>query len=398
VGEGFRAKLNYNLANKVDLSPTQPARVTQMPANVSNPLFGTISFGPRETPTEATILLDDPEDGVSRLWIDSNGNGDLTDDPAIQWVARQIVGKSGPAISWSGSAGISVAYGNEKRTLNIKLYRSDKNDPQRKQMKNTLSYSPDFGLCGNITLGGKTFAVALVDDSARGDFSGDDVVMFIDLNNNGKFEVPSESFDVRKPFNIGGTTYEITGLTTKGSSFKLIKSSKTVAETPVPPTMEIGTKPVAFEETSTAGQLVRFPSDYKGKLVMLDFWATWNGFSRAELPNLTKVYEEFHPKGFEVIGVSLDTEQTMQKLAGFIADNHMPWPQICDGKRYRAKLALLYGVNDIPACWLIDGDSGLVVAGAGALRGAALRPTIERCLANLGRPTVTGAKESVKEK
>jgi peroxiredoxin len=395
VGEGFRAKFNYNLANKVDLSPTQPARVTRMPENVSNPLFGTISFGRRWTPVDITILLDEPENGVARLWIDSNGNGDLTDDPPIEWVARTLHGKNGQTTSWSGSAGIPVNYGTVKRTLGIKMYRSETNDPQRQRTKNTLSYYPDFGFRGNITLGGKTFAVALVDDSARGDFLGDDVMLFIDLNNNGMFEYPSESFDVHKPFNIGGTTYEITGLTAQGGSFKLVKSSKTVVETPVPPTMEIGTKPVAFQETNTTGQLVRFPSDYKGKLVMLDFWAAWHGPSRAELPNLAKVYEEFHPKGFEVIGVSLDTEQTMPKLAGFIADNHMPWPQICDGNRWRAKLALLYGVNNLPACWLIDGDTGLVVAGASELQGAALRPTIERCLANLGKPTVNGVKDNM---
>jgi hypothetical protein len=63
----------------------------------------------------------------------------------------------------------------------------------------------------------------------------------------------------------------------------------------------------------------------------------------------------------------------------------MPWPQICDGKGWKAKLGQLYGVEGIPACWLIDGNTGLIVAGTGELRGEMLRATIERCLANLGK-------------
>ncbi|MGA2446833.1 MAG: redoxin domain-containing protein [Opitutaceae bacterium] len=392
VGEGLSDVLGYYRPVRVDLSATKPARVTRMPGNVSHPLYGTISFGPREAPVEVIILLDEPGNGAARLWIDSNGNGDLTDDPPIQWVARQNNGKSGPTTTCFGSAGISVTYGEERRTLGIKLYRFDKNDPQRQQLKNALFYYRDCGFRGNLSFDGKTFAAVLVDDSARGDFLGyadeqhPDVLLLIDLNNNGRFDSHSESFDVHKPFNIGGTTYEITGLTARGGSFQLVKSSKTVAETPVPPAMETGTKPVAFEETSTTGRSIRFPSNYQGKLVMIDFWATWCGPCRAELPNLTKVYAEFHPKGFEVIGVSLDNEQSMQQLAKFTADNHMPWPQICDGKGWEAKLAQLYGVHSIPACWLIDGNSGLIVAGESELRGAALRPTIERCLAGLGKP------------
>jgi thiol-disulfide isomerase/thioredoxin len=388
VGQGFSSTLLYYRPKRVELSETKPERVTRMPENVSNPLFGTISFGPREAPVAVTILLDEPENGPARLWVDSNGNGDLTDDPPVQWVAHQRTDKSGKTTTtWSGSAGIAITYGNEKRTLGIRLYRFDKNDPQRQRLKNTLFYYRDFGYRGSVTLDGKTFAAAMVDDSARGDFLGDapDVMLLIDLNNDGRFEFPGEAFDVHKPFNIGGTTYKITGLTAKGGSFQLAKSAETVPETPVMPTK--GAKPTAFEETSTTGQLIRFPSDYKDKLVMLDFWATWCEPCRAELPNLTEVYEEFHPKGFEVIGVSLDTEQTMPRLAGFIADNHMPWPQICDGKGWKAKLAQLYGVNAIPDAWLIDGKSGLIVAGASALRGKALRPTIERCLADLGKPT-----------
>ena len=394
-GDGFSAQLGYYRPIRVDLSATKPARVTRLPENVSNPLFGTMVFGPQEAPVNVVILLDEPEKGPARLWIDQNGNEDLANDPPIEWTGREGKGKSGPTTTWFGHADVLVTYGNEIRKLGISLYRFDKNDPQRQQFKSALFFYRDFGFRGKLSLDGKVFAAALLDDSARGDFRGNadekpaGVSLLIDLNNNGKFDFQSESFDVHKPFNIGGTTYEIAGLTAQGGSFSLVKSSKTVAETFVPPALEAGNKPVVFEERSTTGQSVRFPANYQDKLVMIDFWATWCRPCRAELPNLTKVYDEFHSKGFEVIGVSLDNEQSMQKLAQFTDDNHMWWPQICDGKGWEAKLARQYGVHSIPACWLIDGKSGLIVAAESELRGAALRATIERCLASLGKPSAT---------
>lgn len=387
IRDGLSAKLGYYRPIRVDLSSVKPARVARMPENVSNPLFGMIAMGPKESPTEAIVLLDEPDKGPARLWLDSNGNGDLTDDPSVKWVDRLGKKKNATTTSWSGSAALSVVYGQEHRLLGINLYRFDKNDPERRQLKNALFYYRDFGYLGNMSIAGKSFQAALVDDSARGDFRpSSDVALLIDLNANGRFERQGESFDARNPFNIAGTTYEIGGLTAQGNIFQLRASSQAVAETPVLPALEIGGKPVAFEEKSTTGQTIRFPADYKGKLVMLDFWATWCGPCRGELPNLVKVYEKLHPKGFEVLGVSLDSEESMRKLSQFTDENHMPWPQICDGNGWSAKIARQYGVQGIPACWLIDGNAGLIVAGQADLRGAALRPTIERCLAKLGKP------------
>ncbi|MDZ4404167.1 redoxin domain-containing protein [Prosthecobacter sp.] len=152
-------------------------------------------------------------------------------------------------------------------------------------------------------------------------------------------------------------------------------------------------KAQAFEATTTAGAKLRFPEDYKGKIVMLDFWATWCGPCIAEVPNLTKVYTDLKPKGFEVLGISLDSERTREKLAQFTKDKGMAWPQICDGKGWEAELGKLYGVRAIPSCFLVDGTTGKILAKGTELRGAALRPTIEKALGLplSGTPPVAGA-------
>ena len=174
----------------------------------------------------------------------------------------------------------------------------------------------------------------------------------------------------------------------------IVSFSTASAQIGAPPTPGVGAKAVGFSEKSTAGQPILFPDAYKGKLVMLDFWATWCGPCRAELPNLVKVYEEFHARGFEVVGISLDSDSTLPKLAAFTGENHMAWPQIADGQAWKAKLGQMYHVQAIPAAWLVDGTTGQVVAVKNELRGDALRATVERCLRNLGNPVPAPAATS----
>ena len=171
-----------------------------------------------------------------------------------------------------------------------------------------------------------------------------------------------------------------------------IQAADVKSEKAVPTAVKVGAKATPFEDKTTDGKDIRFPEDYKGKIVMLDFWATWCGPCVAEVPNLAKVHADLEAKGFEVLGISLDSQQTLPRLKKFTEDKGMTWPQIADGKGWDAKLARLYGVRAIPACFLVDGTTGALVATSNELRGESLRPTVEKALANLGNVATSTAK------
>ena len=137
-----------------------------------------------------------------------------------------------------------------------------------------------------------------------------------------------------------------------------------------------------FVGKSLDGQEVRL-SDFSGKAVLLDFWATWCAPCVAELPNVHRVYERFGKDGqFAVIGISLDDDE--QLVRRFVRRRELPWPQIVAGPADRNPLAKQYNVTGIPATFLIDAHGRVV---AKDLRGDAL----ERELAKLIPPGPSAA-------
>ena len=113
-------------------------------------------------------------------------------------------------------------------------------------------------------------------------------------------------------------------------------------------------------------------ADYRGKVVLLDFWAVWCGPCLGEIPKIKAVYEKYHDEGFDVIGVSLDEDAAV--LREFIKAQEMPWRQIFDGQGWSGHLVQQYGVRGIPAPFLIDREGKVISVKA---RGSLLNELVE---------------------
>ena len=379
-------KLGGYSPQRLQLSSTKPDSLKKAPEDLSAPLYGELKLGPKEAPSSTLIVVDEPEGKPARLFVDSNNNGDLSDDSAAKWTPRKAPGPGGRELtSYNGDATIKIPYAGGSKDARLNFYRFDKNDPGRAAFANVLFYYRDYALSGDLKIGEKSYAAMLVDENTSGDFRGMEgkasrVRLLIDSNSDGKFDSRREGYDIRSPFNIGGTTYEVSGMTAAGG-FQIVKSSHSVDEVLPAPNLEKGAKAVPFAAKTTAGKEVKFPDDYKGKVVLLDFWATWCGPCVAEIPNVVANYEKYHEKGFEILGISLDNANAEEKLASFTKDKKMPWPQVYDGKGWGAAIGKTYGIDSIPAVFLVDGDTGAILGSSVECRGARLGPTLERVLA-----------------
>lgn len=137
-----------------------------------------------------------------------------------------------------------------------------------------------------------------------------------------------------------------------------------------------GQKFIDFEMLTPDGKPVKL-SDYvgKGKVVLVDFWASWCGPCRREMPNIVEAYAKYKGKNFEIVGVSLD--QDADKWKDAIKKLNITWPQMSDLKGWQNEGAQLYAVNSIPHTMLVDADGTILARG---LHGEKLQTKLEEVL------------------
>ena len=148
-------------------------------------------------------------------------------------------------------------------------------------------------------------------------------------------------------------------------------------------------KPMEISGTLLDGKPVDWES-YRGKVVLVDFWATWCGPCRAENPNVLEMYEAYHDKGFDVLGISLDaTPEAAQK---YVEENKLPWSSIFpkneDEREWSNPLVAYYGITGIPTAILVGKDGKVVNMNA---RGPVLGEELEKLL---GPPAENKAEEA----
>lgn len=146
-----------------------------------------------------------------------------------------------------------------------------------------------------------------------------------------------------------------------------------------PPTfdahLQVGTTPFPIATKDLQGRALSL-SQFKGKVVLLDFWATWCGPCVGEAPNVVKAYNAFKPRGFDIVGISLD--QDRKALDAFVKSHNMPWRQVFDGRGWGSEIGKIYGVKAIPFTLLIGRDGKIAAINP---RGPALEIAIRSALA-----------------
>jgi thiol-disulfide isomerase/thioredoxin len=135
-------------------------------------------------------------------------------------------------------------------------------------------------------------------------------------------------------------------------------------------------KPFEAELTTVDGRKLTLPGDLKGKVVVIDFWATWCGPCIDELPHMKRLYAKYGSKGVEIVGVSLDRPNGLKDLKKFVKENNMGWVHTYSGKYWDDPTIRKYGIDGIPSIWVVGRDGKVVSDDARAN----LEETIEKAL------------------
>jgi len=146
--------------------------------------------------------------------------------------------------------------------------------------------------------------------------------------------------------------------------------------------------PIEMKFTAADGRVVDVAA-LRGKVVLIDFWATWCGPCVQEIPNVVAAYNKYHNQGFEIVGISFDQapdaakpakrQKSAEQVLAFTREKGMPWPQFYDGSYWANPFGKQYGIRGIPAMFLLDKNGMVISTNA---RGPKLANEVQRLLSN----------------